>query len=71
VSIVGYTDPVGEVERNRSLALARAQKVAAAMPKDAKVELRGAAPDEAPYSSTSPEGRFLSRTVRVVIRNPK
>lgn len=71
VSIVGYTDPVGEVEHNKALALERARKVASSMPAGTKVEYRGASPDEAPYNSSSPEGRFLSRTVRVVVANPK
>ena len=71
VSITGYTDPVGETEHNRQLALERAKRVAALMPAGSRVEYRGALPTEAPYSSTSPEGRFLSRTVRVIITNPK
>lgn len=71
IAVTGYTDAVGEAERNRALALERARRVAGSMPAGSDVEYRGAAPDEAPYGSTSPEGRFLSRTVRVVITNPK
>lgn len=71
VEIIGYTDPLGETDRNRALAEERAQRVASQLPNGANVVSRGAAPEEAPYSATSPEGRFLSRTVRVVIANPK
>ncbi|MEP7218330.1 MAG: OmpA family protein, partial [Bacteroidota bacterium] len=71
VTIVGYTDPIGNTEHNRTLATDRARRVASMMPAGTTVESRGAGPEEAPYSSTSPEGRFLSRTVRVVVTNPK
>ncbi|MBS1912579.1 MAG: OmpA family protein [Bacteroidetes bacterium] len=71
LSITGYTDQVGEGEHNRALALERARKVASFMPTGTPVQVRGAAPEEAPYSRNSPEGRFLSRTVRVVVTNPK
>ncbi len=71
VTVIGYTDPVGEQSRNITLAAERARRVASLMPKGVPVEHRGALPDEAPYQSTSPEGRFLSRTVRVVVERPK
>ena len=71
ISIVGYTDPIGETARNRTLAEARARNVAEQMPKGTPVEYRGAPPDEAPYSKETPAGRFLSRTVRVVVTNPR
>jgi outer membrane protein OmpA-like peptidoglycan-associated protein len=71
VSIVGYTDPVGELEHNKALALDRARQVASLMPKGTSVEYRGASPNEAPYDFLSPEARFLSRTVRVVVTDPR
>jgi outer membrane protein OmpA-like peptidoglycan-associated protein len=71
VNITGYTDQTGEQSRNIELATERANRVASLMPKGVPVESRGAAPSEAPYGSGSPEGRFLSRTVRVVVANPK
>jgi len=71
VEITGYTDPVGDQARNIALAAERARRVAALMPKGVTVRHRGATPDEAPYDSTTPEGRFLSRTVRVVVTNPR
>lgn len=71
VDVVGYTDRIGEAVHNRALALARAKNVAAQMPSGIPVTYRGASPDEAPYTSASPAGRFLSRTVRVVIENPR
>lgn len=71
VEIVGYTDRVGDQEHNMTLAAERAQKIASHIPKGIPVEHRGASPDEAPYGNGTPEGRFLSRTVRVVVINPK
>ncbi len=71
VSVTGYTDQTGDQTRNIALATERARRVASLMPKGVEVESRGAAPEEAPYNGDSPEGRFLSRTVRVVIANPK
>jgi outer membrane protein OmpA-like peptidoglycan-associated protein len=71
VSVIGYTDRLGDEAHNRTLAEERARQVAASLPKGAGIDSRGAAPDEAPYASGSPEGRFLSRTVRVIVRNPK
>lgn len=71
VEVVGYTDRVGDQEHNMALAAERARKIAELMPKGVPVEHRGASPDEAPYGNDTPEGRFLSRTVRVVITNPK
>ena len=71
VSVTGYTDRIGEAEHNLALARARAERVAAALPKAASLEVRGADPSEAPYTNDTPEGRFLSRTVRVVIVNPQ
>jgi|GEM_PF-2143554 len=71
VSIIGYTDSTGEIGHNRELALERARRVAAMIPAGVKADYRGASPDEAPYGSGSPEGRFLSRTVRIIITDPK
>jgi outer membrane protein OmpA-like peptidoglycan-associated protein len=71
VQITGYTDRLGDEAHNRALAEARARQIAALLLQGTKVEARGAGPDEAPYSNDSPAGRFLNRTVRVVIRNPK
>jgi outer membrane protein OmpA-like peptidoglycan-associated protein len=71
VSVTGYTDRLGNVGHNRALATERARRVAASMPPDARVEYRGASPEEAPYAGSLPEGRFLSRTVRVVVTKPR
>jgi outer membrane protein OmpA-like peptidoglycan-associated protein len=71
IAITGYTDRTGESLRNRQLAEERAARIARQMPSDRPTSVRGAAPEEAPYSGTTPEGRFLSRTVRVVITDPK
>jgi outer membrane protein OmpA-like peptidoglycan-associated protein len=71
VQITGYTDRLGDEAHNRALADARARQIASLLPQGTKVEARGAGPEEAPYSNETPAGRFLNRTVRVVIRNPK
>lgn len=71
VSVTGYTDRIGEAEHNLSLARERAERVAGLLPKAASLEVRGADQTEAPYTNETPEGRFLSRTVRVVIANPQ
>jgi outer membrane protein OmpA-like peptidoglycan-associated protein len=71
VQITGYTDRLGDEAHNRALAEARARQVASLLPPGTRVEARGSGPEEAPYSNASPAGRFLNRTVRVVIRNPK
>ncbi len=70
VEVIGYTDPIGDAEHNQGLALARARNVATQIPGDVLSTYRGATPDEAPYTSKSAAGRFLSRTVRVVVENP-
>ncbi len=71
VTIVGYTDALGDAAHNRALAADRARAIAALLPAGTKVDARGASPDEAPYASDSPEGRFLSRTVRVTVNDPR
>ncbi|MBC8144831.1 MAG: OmpA family protein, partial [bacterium] len=70
VTVTGYTDRIGEAEHNLTLARQRAERVAEQLPKASSVVVRGADKSEAPYSNDAPEGRFLSRTVRVVISNP-
>jgi len=71
VEIVGYTDRFGDEAHNRELALERARLVADRLPAGIPVVYRGANPGEAPYDDSTPQGRFLSRTVRVVVTNPK
>jgi len=71
VSVTGYTDRIGEAAHNLALARERADRVAEGLPKAAALEVRGADQSEAPYSNETPEGRFLSRTVRVVIASPR
>jgi outer membrane protein OmpA-like peptidoglycan-associated protein len=71
VSVTGYTDRIGESGHNLALARERAERVAEQLPKGAALEVRGADQTEAPYTNDTPEGRFLSRTVRVVIAAPR
>lgn len=70
-SVTGYTDRIGEAAHNLALARERADRVAAELPKAGGIEVRGADQSEAPYANDSPEGRFLSRTVRVVVTQPR
>ena len=71
VEVTGYTDRMGDPERNQQLATARAEAVAGKLPRAASIVTRGAPPSEAPYPGDTPHDRFLSRTVRVVVRHPK
>jgi outer membrane protein OmpA-like peptidoglycan-associated protein len=70
VSVIGYTDRIGKAEHNRTLARQRAERVAALLPPAAGIEVRGADQSEAPYTNDTPEGRFLSRTVRIIVESP-
>lgn len=71
VEVIGYTDQLGDEQRNRELAAERARLVASLLPSSIQVTARGALPNEAPYPGALPEGRFLSRTVRVLIADPR
>lgn len=74
--LVGYTDRVGARERNRQLALERAQNVYNALrqspsrdrlPKESLTTVRGYGPQEELFDNTLPEGRMFSRMTRFVI----
>lgn len=71
LEIIGYTDKLGNETRNNELAADRAEEITRLMPKPIPITTRGAKANEAPYSVETPEGRFLSRTVRVIMTNPK
>ena len=75
ISIVGYTDKLGNEDFNRKLANDRANSIAEYMKKvapSAKITaVNGLAFDDYPpgiYSYNTPEERFLSRTVQIEIR---
>jgi outer membrane protein OmpA-like peptidoglycan-associated protein len=70
VIITGYTDITGNDKSNKTLAKQRAETVANALNiKDLKYECVAAG--EKLYDNSIPEGRFLSRTVEVIIETPK
>jgi len=76
VQIDGYTDRLGDPERNVQLSLERANGVGDALnvllhrlnlPKPSSMIARGHGHREQPFDNTLPEGRMLSRMVRVTI----
>ncbi len=69
VTITGYTDRMGEAEYNRTLSLERARNTAQLL--DAtKATVRGVGRDTLLHDNDTPEGRFYSRTVDVVVETP-
>lgn len=73
VKVFGYADEIGEAGYNKKLALRRAQAVADAIKsrtKAAKVEVHGVGEDLELFDNELPAGRFLCRTVQVVIETP-
>jgi outer membrane protein OmpA-like peptidoglycan-associated protein len=74
--LVGYTDRIGAQERNRQLALQRAQNVYNALrqsphrdqlPGESLTTVRGYGPQEELFDNTLPEGRMFSRMTRFVV----
>jgi outer membrane protein OmpA-like peptidoglycan-associated protein len=76
MTIVGYTDRVGDPERNRLLSLARAQAVRDAiraeqrrlnLPEALSISVQGAGQQKDLFDNDLPEGRILSRMAIVTI----
>jgi outer membrane protein OmpA-like peptidoglycan-associated protein len=76
VRITGYTDRVGELEHNRQLALNRAQVVRQNLlevlrsenrPIPDDMTVQGFGGEAEPFDNNLPEGRILSRMVKVMI----
>lgn len=74
VRVDGFTDRTGDAEFNRKLSLQRAQGVAQALGFAAellKTNVIGYGSSVELYDNNLPEGRFYSRTVRVVVETPQ
>lgn len=67
VSIVGYTDRIGDAERNRRLSADRAKNTARQL---GTTEYSGKGEDILIYDNSLPEGRFYSRTVEITVERP-
>ena len=73
VTIVGYTDALGDVEHNKRLSLQRAQAVRDAIGvtiPDDRISVEGKGGQQLLYSNDTPEGRFYCRMVQVIIETP-
>ncbi|MBI5325985.1 MAG: OmpA family protein [Ignavibacteriae bacterium] len=69
VSIIGYTDKIGDWETNKQIAKKRAQEVGKLLDlKDA--EIIGSGEENLLYDNTLPEGRFYCRTVNITVEMP-
>lgn len=79
VSITGYTDRLGAPESNRQLSLDRAKAVLAALrtirertgePMPRKLSVLGLGAEREIFNNDLPEGRLLSRMVRITVSRP-
>lgn len=70
VKVVGYTDRTGDASYNQSLSERRARNVAAALgvPESSAMGRGEVLPL---YDNSTPEGRFYSRTVEVLVETPQ
>lgn len=74
VRVDGFTDRTGEAEFNRKLSLQRALGVAQALGftvEQQKTNVMGYGSSLELYNNDLPEGRFYSRTVRVIVETPQ
>jgi outer membrane protein OmpA-like peptidoglycan-associated protein len=74
VRVDGFTDRTGDNEFNRKLSLQRALGVAQALsftPEQQQSNVMGYGSSLELYNNDLPEGRFYSRTVRVIVETPQ
>lgn len=74
VSIVGYSDRIGNDEYNMKLSRERAESVRAFLQgraRDARFYTMGVGETTEVFSNNSPIGRQLSRTVQVIVETPR
>jgi outer membrane protein OmpA-like peptidoglycan-associated protein len=69
VTITGYADRTGEPDYNRKLSLERAENTAKLL-KTPGATVLGLGTEKVLYNNDTPEGRFYSRTVDVVVETP-
>lgn len=69
VKVIGYTDRTGDASYNQSLSERRARSVARALGQQESVA-SGRGETLPLYDNTTPEGRFYSRTVEVLVETP-
>ncbi|MBI3258069.1 MAG: hypothetical protein HYZ54_01085 [Ignavibacteriae bacterium] len=69
VVIMGYTDRVGEIAFNMSLAESRAKSIAGFLGKEFEVTTIAKGNSNL-YDNNLPEGRFYSRTVEIEVQTP-
>jgi len=69
VTISGYTDRMGDAAYNQKLSLERALNVANAT-NQTSATIKGFGETIELYDNTLPEGRFLSRTVEIIVETP-
>ena len=70
VSVVGYTDRTGGSSHNRTLSENRAKAVARELDIPS-ADVRGYGEELPLYDNSTPEGRFYSRTVEVIVESAK
>lgn len=74
VTIIGYSDDLGEANYNQKLSQKRAdviKKVLEAKIRDAKYTAKGIGENVPIFDNTSIIGRHLSRTVQIIVETPK
>lgn len=69
IDISGYSDRIGNADRNMTLSKMRAKRVSEKMEVDEKYA-KGYGESILLYDNDLPEGRFYSRTVRIIIETP-
>ncbi len=74
VTIIGYSDDLGEANYNQKLSQKRAdviKKVLEVKIRDAKYTAKGIGENVPIFDNTSIIGRHLSRTVQIIVETPK
>lgn len=69
VTVIGHTDRIGLPYYNKRLSLRRAE-TAAKLLQFEDADVRGSGEKDPLYDNETPEGRYYSRTVTVIIRTP-